>query len=332
MLDPRRMWYVIAALAVLVLGINWVRNATRPVSTEPVAIIAGREGAEGATETLTRSQCLARPNRLWIALEDGAECIAYIAPDGIAGSRTAVLFFDGDVPEEDMASARTDKAVAFYQRLVTEAQRVYGLPVVVVARPGLMGSSGMHLIGGMREEGITMNAAIDALKERHGYARVALAGQSGGARIVAQLLVLGRRDIVCAAMASGAYGVPRTKRGGPVRTNIFGDPGRRFLVPLHHAEDIASSPDRRAFVIGDPRDVRTPFSGQREWAERMQALGHHAVLLEGAASGPEHHGLSGTALRVAALCATGKTDQEISALVPPIACCAAEGGAAAGSA
>jgi pimeloyl-ACP methyl ester carboxylesterase len=315
MLDPRRMWYVIAALAVVVLGVHWGRNATRQVSTEPVAIVAGREGAEGATETLTRGQCLALPNRLWIALEDGAECIAYIAPDGAAGSRTAVLFFDGDVPEEDMASARTDKAVALYQRLVTEAQRVYGLPVVVVARPGLMGSSGMHLIGGMRDEGITMNAAVDALKELHGYARVALAGQSGGARIVAQLLVLGRRDIVCAAMASGAYGVPRTKRGGQIRTNIFGDPGRKFLVPLHHAEEIASSPDRRAFVIGDPRDVRTPFSGQREWAERVQALGHHAVLLEGAASDPEHHGLSGAALRVAALCATGKTDQEIAAQV-----------------
>jgi hypothetical protein len=142
-----------------------------------------------------------------------------------------------------------------------------------------------------------------------------VAGQSGGARIVAQLLVLGRRDILCAAMASGAYGVPLTRNGGHVRTNIFGDPGRKFLIPLHHADGIAISAERRAFVIGDPRDVRTPFSGQREWAEKLQALGHHAVLLEGAAQDREHHGLGSAALQIAGMCAAAKTDQEIAAQV-----------------
>jgi pimeloyl-ACP methyl ester carboxylesterase len=309
MFDPRRMWYVIAALALVALGISWGRNATRPAGPEPIAVVAG-----GEIETLTRGQCLALPNRVWVALEDGAaECIAYIAPGGSFDSPVAVLFIDGDAPAEDMASAQTDKIVAYYRRLVTDAHRLYGLPVVVVGRPGLMGSTGMHIIGGMRDEGMIMNAAVDALKQRLGYTRMALAGQSGGARIVAQLLVLGRRDIVCAAMASGAYGVPRTRRGGQIRTNIFGDPGQRYLVPMHHAEDIATAPGRRAFIIGDPRDVRTPFAGQREWAEKLQALGHHAVLIEGAATDPEHHGLSTAALRVAALCATGKTDQEIAA-------------------
>ena len=47
----------------------------------------------------------------------------------------------------------------------------------------------------------------------------------------------------------------------------------------------------------------------------MQALGHHAVLLEGTARDPEHHGLSTTALQVAAMCASGKSDQEIAAQV-----------------
>jgi hypothetical protein len=132
---------------------------------------------------------------------------------------------------------------------------------------------------------------------------------------VAQLLVLGRRDIACAVMGSGAYGVPLARGGGHISTNIFGDPGRRYLVPMHRTEGIAFAADRRAFVIGDPRDVRTPFPEQREWAEKMKALGHHAVLLEGSAGDPEHHGLSATALNVAAMCAGGRTDEEIAAHV-----------------
>ena len=311
MLDPKRMWYVIGALAAAAIGFSWMRQASREVPAEPVAIIATQDGAKAGTDTLTRGQCLAQANRVWVTLEDGAECIAYIAPDSRTTSSTAVLFFEGDVPDEDMAPARMSKIVAAYQRHVTEAQSQFGLPVIVVARPGLMGSSGFHLIGGLRDEGEVMNAAIDAIKQRYGFQRLALAGQSGGARIVAQLLVLGRRDVACAVMGSGAYGVPLARRGGHIATNIFGEPGRRYLVPMHHGDGIVSSSDRRAFVIGDPRDVRTPFDGQREWAEKMQALGHHAMLLEGSAQDPEHHGLSVTALNVAAMCASGKTDQEI---------------------
>lgn len=316
MLDAKRMWYVIAAVALAAIGLSWMRQAARPVPAEPVAIVAAHDGPKTRTETLTRSQCLAQPNRVWVALEDGAECIAYIAPDGgTSGHATAVLFFEGDVPDADLAPARMSRIVAAYQRRVTEAQTHFGLPFIVVARPGLMGSSGFHLIGGLRDEGEVMNAAIDGIKQRYGYQRLVLAGQSGGARIVAQLLVLGRRDVLCAVMGSGAYGVPLARRGGHIATNIFGEPGRRYLVPLHHADRIASSPDRRAFVIGDPRDKRTPFPGQREWAEKMQALGHHAVLLEGTARDPEHHGLSATALQVAAMCAGGRSDQEIAAQV-----------------
>jgi pimeloyl-ACP methyl ester carboxylesterase len=310
-LEPQRIWYLISAVVVAALVFSWMRQSARPAPSEPVAIVATSDGTTGKTETLTRSQCLALPNRVWVALEDGAECIAYIASDTRAGGSTAVLFFEGDVPEADLVPGRMGMIVAAYQQHVTTAQSQYGLPFIVVGRPGVMGSSGFHQIGGLRDEGEVMNIAVDAIKERHGFYRLALAGQSGGARIVAQLLVLGRRDIACAVMASGAYGVPLARGGGHIRTNIFGEPGRRYLVPLHHAERISVAPERRAFVVGDPRDVRTPFPGQREWADKVKALGHHAVVLEGAARDPEHHGLSTTALHVAALCAGGKSDQEI---------------------
>lgn len=315
MLDASRMWYVIAAIIVLGIGLSWLRQPTNQPPAEPVAIEAVRDGSKVRTETITRSQCLGQANRVWVALGDAAECIAYIAPEGGMSGETAVLYFEGDIPDEDSAPARMSRIVAFQRRRVADWQTQFALPFIIVARPGVMGSSGFHLIGGLRDEGEVMNAAVNELKQRYGFRRLALAGQSGGARIVAQLLVLGRSDILCAVMGSGAYGVPLAKGGGHIDTNIFGDPGRRYLVPMHRAEGIAFSADRRAFVIGDPRDRRTPFAGQREWAERVRALGHHAMLIEGAAQDPEHHGLSNTSLRVAGMCASGRSDKEIAARV-----------------
>src|SRR5262249_61074016 len=113
-----------------------------------------------------QSRALAQATRVWGALEVRAEGIAVIPPDTRTSGRTLVLFFEGDVPDEDMAPARMSKIVAAYQRPVTEAQSQFGLPFIVVARPGLMGSSGFHLIGGLRAEGEVMNNALDAIKQR----------------------------------------------------------------------------------------------------------------------------------------------------------------------
>jgi pimeloyl-ACP methyl ester carboxylesterase len=314
-IDASRMWYVVAAVAVLALGLNLVRQPNRDPSAEPVAIVTVKDGTGIRTETITQGQCLSQPRRVWVALDEGAECIAYIAPAGGVKGETAVVYFEGDVSEEDGRPEHASRMLAGYQLRVSKAQSQFGLPFIVIARPGLLGSSGFHLIGGRRDEGEAMSAAIDALKQRYGLRRFALAGQSGGARIIAQLLVLGRRDVLCAAMASGAYGIPLAKGGGQVPTNIFGEAGRKYLVPMHHADGIVASADRRTFVIGDPRDQRTPFAGQREWADKMRALGHHALLLEAVAQDSEHHGLGAVSLYVAGMCASGRSDAQVAASV-----------------
>jgi len=314
-IDASRMWYVVAAVAVLALGLNSVRQSNRDPSAEPVAIVTAKDGTGLRTETITQGQCLSQPRRVWVALGEGAECIAYVAPESGVSGGMAVVYFEGDVSDEDARPEHASRMLAGYQRRVSKAQSQFGLPFIVIARPGLMGSSGFHLIGGRRDEGEAMSAAIDALKQRYGFRRLALAGQSGGARIVAQLLVLGRSDVVCSAMASGAYGIPLAKGGGHVPTNVFGEAGRKYLVPMQHADGIVASADRRTFVIGDPRDQRTPFAGQREWADKMRALGHHALLLEAVAQDSEHHGLGAVSLYVAGMCASGRSDEQIAASV-----------------
>ena len=311
MLDTRHMWIALALLAGVVFATDWSRRSSepRPIDTTTITV---RQGGEAVTKVIGRADCVAMRDRVWAQTDAGAECIAYLLPEGGISGSTAIVYFEGDV--EDQSAENDARMVANYRRATGDVQARYGVPLVVIGRPGLMGSSGYHLLGGRRDEGEILNAAVDALKQKLGLARLILAGQSGGARVSAQLLTLGRSDVVCAAMGSGAYDVPGTTRGR-VRTNVFGEPGQRYLVPLRQVQQVVPSRERRLFVIGDPSDTRAPFAEQRQWAEALQGAGHHAVLLVADGAGPEHHGLARVALQVAGLCAAGKSDAEIAAVV-----------------
>lgn len=313
-LSAQSMWIGLGVAAALMLG--WRSLAPQPETAQaPVAQLNVGSGAEATVEKLTRQQCLAREERVWAVTSEGVECIAYVASPAAQGAGTVLLYFGGDVRESELAGATQEKERQGYQRRAGAWATQLAVPVVIVGRPGLMGSSGFHMLGGRRDEGHVIDATIDALRERLGFRRVALAGQSGGARIIAQLLVIGRRDIACAAMGSGAYDLPRLQGGGTTSTNIFGDPGRRFLVPMLRAGEIPLVPGRRSFVIGDPRDQIAPFSEQKAWADKLGQLGHHVLLIEAKAKDPEFHGMSEKAMAAAALCMLDKTDAEIRAAV-----------------
>ncbi|RTL65602.1 MAG: hypothetical protein EKK41_20025 [Hyphomicrobiales bacterium] len=312
MLDTKHMWLALAVLAAIVFAIDWSRRQPSGPAGEPVAYITVVEDGRPATRGIGRKDCLALPDRVWAATDQGVECIAYLTPESGVSGGAAIIYFEGDVADQTPETAA--QMVAGYRRIAGQAQERFGLPLIVIGRPGLMGSSGFHLLGGRRDEGEILNEAVDAVKRRFGLNRLILAGQSGGARVIAQLLVLGRTDIACAGMGSGAYGIPQTV-SGKTRTNVFGDPGERYLVPLRMVDRVVPSPERRLFVIGDPLDKRAAFQEQSEWANALIARGHHAKLLDATGSGPEHHGLSTVALYVAGMCASGKSDAEIAAFV-----------------
>lgn len=317
MFDARSIWMAMAAFLLVFAG--WRALAPAPGSdqnAEPTAIVSQGYGVELTYTRINRAECTAGGERLWLAHKDGFDCIRLFAPPaGVADlkSPTAIVFFDGDVPDGDQSSAGEARMKTGYQRMTQVLSDRYKLPVFVMARPGLLGSSGAHYAGGRRDEGHVVDAALDELKRLHGMQSFVLAGQSGGARVIAQLLVLGRRDITCAVMGSGAYDLPRLRSGERTATNVFGDPARRFLVPMRQMNDIVAQPSRRLFVAGDPRDTVTPFPEQRAWAESLARLGHHAVLVEGEGSGPTHHGMTEKALAAAGACAQGKSDAEVAA-------------------
>lgn len=319
MLDPRSIWLAMAAF-VLVFGGWRLMSPPAPVDPTPFAVVPVGHGSALAYEKIDRAKCVGTGDRLWLTHAEGFDCITVFAP--LAADRkgdTAIVFFDGDIPIEEQTSTRETQMRASYQRLVQTLTDRHKVPVYVVARPGVLGSSGSHSAGGRRDEGQVIDVALEEIKRTFGMKSFVFAGQSGGARIIAQVLTLGRRDIVCAIMGSGAYDVPRLKSGERTFTNIFGDAGRRYLIPMRQIADIPVVASRRLFVLGDPRDQITPFLEQRAWTESLVRLGHHAVLIEGQATDDKFHGMTEKALAAAGLCAQGRPDAEIVAAAGKLA-------------
>jgi pimeloyl-ACP methyl ester carboxylesterase len=288
-----------------VVGLHFAADWLKPQPT-PIATSIRRVGPNKfQMDQMTRKQCEAETGRIWLVVDQRASCIAFIVSPGPISGHVALLLFNGDVPEEMRTPERSAARLEDNRLLAEDIQGLYGLPVVAIERPG----NGVS-IGGFRRtrhEGKTINAAIDALKQRYGFRRLALAGQSGGAIVVAHLLVLGRRDIVCAVMASGPYGMAREPSPKLREAEIK----LEYMAPLLEAERIARQPQRRAFIIGDRRDTVVPFEEQRKLPDRMRAPGHHAELIEAVATDHLHHGLLEEAANVAGMCATGRSDQDI---------------------
>lgn len=312
-LGPEIMWVAIGVCAVLLFG--WKALQGNQQSAEPVAMLR-IQGAGGLrSEPVPRRDCAKEKNRVWVSAGEATECIAYVAARSEPASDTGVVFFNGDVKAEDLAKESTAAVREVNARQAASLAQRTGLTTIIVGRPGLMGSTGFHQPGGMAEDAYVINAALDTLKQTFGLKRLALAGQSGGSRLIAQLMVLGRDDIRCAAMGSGAYGLPELKGGGHVRTNVWGDAGRRYLIPLKEAERVLPNRDRRSFIIGDPSDKIAGFAGQRDWSEKLASLQHHAVLITARARDDDSHGLADAALAAAAACANGRTNAEVTAAV-----------------
>lgn len=310
--DLRYVWAAII-LGGLLMAYQSFSAGPRPAPRERMAVRHVFVGGAATIETVTEKDCRKTEGGVWVIVNDEPECLAVVGPPPPAPNGAIVIFFDGDVATERIADDNSPQERARYERLSRAVTDTSGIPMVVIGRPGLMGSTGVHVNGGRRDEAELMMEAVDAVKQRYGATRLALAGQSGGARIAAQLLVLGRRDVVCTAMASGGYDVPGLKGGGRLATNIFGDPGRGYLVPLQRIGDIERSGARRDYIIGDPRDQQVSFQGQRAFADALQRAGHRATIIEASGSGQKYHGLAIEGIRAAAACARGADDAAVRA-------------------
>jgi len=259
-----------------------------------------------------KSTCPISSGAVWAGYHSGQDCIRYFAAGNIEHAPVAVIVFGGDrhraarmKPEEIR-----DNTVRKQQAIADRVARRLGLPVVIVARPGTYGSSGNHLRTRHIAEFLALNAALDAIKDRYRIERFVVYGHSGGATAGAALLTMGRTDISCAVLTSGAFALferarildeakgrkPRDRENNPRYADLYD--------PLDHVDGIVRDPTRKIFVIGNEKDQVTPFDLQKMFADKVRQEGHQVQLVTHAAVGPAFHDLKDSiGLTTAASCA-----------------------------
>ncbi|MET3497603.1 alpha/beta hydrolase family protein [Variovorax boronicumulans] len=299
---------VLGTLAVALLALAQTACAQRagPEPRTPSAFV--EDDLLHWNQPAVRANCPDRPGYLWVQPVEGPACIRYFASSDIDGARIAIVQFSGDRDSVmNQAPERIPGNTAPQRTLDAQRSRDRaGVPWIFMARPGTYGSSGDH---GRRREPVefhALDAALDALMQRHRLQRIVILGHSGGATAGAALLTMGRTRVACAVLTSGAYGLlERARLLGQSRDGRTDTTGStQFYDPLDHVSGIARDPSRRIVLIGNPDDRNTPFALQERFGDAVAKAGHRVELRTHAAEPPLYHDLKDRiGLNTAALCA-----------------------------
>jgi hypothetical protein len=277
--------------------------------------------------TTTRQQCAATPQTLWLRVDGQDFCVRYyLSTAGGEGTRP-VVFLQGDhfgsvnlktwqwIPTaKDKNANVTFDPTETYRDIDTDDlmktadtfSKMAKTTAIYLARMGLGGSSGDHVFRKTLLELHLMNAALDVLKQRHGFEGFHLAGQSGGSILVTGLAGM-RGDVACAVSGSGPLAKSNDARSK--------DPARTLFDPLGVVPSIVQNRSMRFIMVTDPADRSVPVRQQTPFAEKMHRAGRDIPQYFVAATDDYHHGVIGYAELVAAGCARGKSDADIAAAV-----------------
>jgi pimeloyl-ACP methyl ester carboxylesterase len=259
--------------------------------------------------TITRPQCDATPQTLWLNVDGREFCVRYqLSTAGGEGPRPLV-FLQGDqklklniktwnwIDTSEAKDIDTDELMGTADRF----SKMSKTTAIFLGRIGLGGTSGNHTSRHTLLELHLMNAALDALKQHYGFEGFHLAGQSGGSKLVGGLLGL-RHDIACAALGSGPLVTQSTKSP---------DPGRSFFDASQSVAAVAKDRLLRPFVITDKTDKIVPVAQQTGFVDKLRAAGRRVPQFFVEATDDEHHGAQVYTELVAGGCVLGKSDEEI---------------------
>jgi hypothetical protein len=239
----------------------------------------------------------------------------YLSTAGGEGMRP-VVFLEGDkLGKESSKHTWLDPSDTYdvnsddLMKTADAFSRMSKTTAIYLARIGVDGTSGNHINRKSVLELHLMNAALDAIKQRNGFEGFHLAGQSGGAMLVAGLAGL-RRDIVCAVPGSGLMTLPETAKST--------DPGRIYFDPVELIPSMVQNRSLRLFVVTDPADEKARSKRQTALVEKIRRAGLHVPQYFVEATDENHHGVLAFTQLVTAGCILGRSDAEIATAVKTI--------------
>lgn len=285
---------------------------------------------KAGSKELSKAECDAKPNTVWVSAsweekgvftdsKKSAEgCIRYFPSDDVGINPRLMVYLEGDMTEREGYKSAT------YKQQVAQANSIAkgnGFAVAVIGRPGVMGSTGANHWSDRRTpiEAHLVNAAVTAIKEKHGYSRIDVAGQSGGGGLIGAMLSLGRNDLNCVAISSGGTAV-RMRSVDFLGAQATRDTTGRLLSeaydPYDHVDKVVQDQKRHIYIIADRQDKRVSFRSQEAFKDKLAQAGHHVYLVETVSPDTvNHHGLGVQARRVAGWCAAGFSDEIIAGKV-----------------
>jgi hypothetical protein len=260
---------------------------------------------------MTPAQCAALPATVWIKVSSREFCIRYYRSTlGGEGSHP-VVFLQGDrlgrlnLRTGEFALGPHDKDIDTdsLARFADSLSRQVGTAAIYLARVGIDGSSGDHRIRHTTLELTVTNAALDAIKARHGFSGFHLIGQSGGSLLVGGMLAL-RSDIGCAVIGSGRLASNRPRRRSA-------DPARDYFDVAEAVATIAQKRATRIMVLTDTADKKVPEPTQTGFVQLLRQAGGQAEQFIVQALDEHRHGVVGYSRIAAVGCLRNAGTQDI---------------------
>jgi hypothetical protein len=310
----RRGWTTVAALAATMLVLMAQSASSRTTSSDP-SLLDPAAMVRGVS--MTQAQCATLPTAVWVRAMGRHFCIRYYVSNAGGTGIRPIVFMQGDKRWRYDRRSRSfilppdSRPIdpASFTRLADAFSRRGGTTAIYLARMGVDGSSGHHVDRHTVLELQVMNAALEAIRRRHGFDGFHLVGQSGGASLIGGLLGL-RHDIGCAVPGAGRLARLNTRPPAA-------DPARRLFEPLDGIPAIVRS-QARILVVTDPQDVRVPYRHQATFVEELRRAGGRAEHYFIEATDENHHATVPYTLAAVAACVRGATQAEISALLARI--------------
>jgi hypothetical protein len=255
-----------------------------------------------------------------VEYQNWSECLSFYVFGKVADSHAGIIFLSGDIDGQLDVQVRMSWMFRAFGALANDAAKASlaeHVPVIILGRPGLFGSTGDHRYRHTQLEYELVGRAIEELVTRLRVTQVALVGGSGGSSTIMGVISLGSKQGNCIVAASGGYDIANMAerkyqaKGIGISQQQRAQWHRRLFS--HHSSlgGIAKEVQRRIFLVGDSTDTFAPFAQQIRYAESLQTAGLRVQVVEAKSPRGDGHSFTYESLVAAAHCLKGEDDNRV---------------------